>query len=191
MSSTSSSPISSSTSASAPAATSSSSSPSSSPPIFVGFIGVGILFLCLISLCVWRRLIGRNYPFAPIHGPNARRLQNDSDLANGRPEMFDAWTGERVSDGLRWEKSMPFSVTIVESNRLSDVASRQRRAGKHRGNSEGSSGLQVAVLVAMPSPLRSRAHDERSSLREKRVLTPLAYYTDYLCPLCLLYFVPL
>ncbi|KAH9174907.1 hypothetical protein EDB89DRAFT_420339 [Lactarius sanguifluus] len=163
MSSTSSSPISSSTTASAPTATSSPPSPSSSPPIFVGFIGVGILFLCLISLCVWRRLIGRNYPFAPVlHDPNARvgRPQND------RPEMFDAWTGERVSDGLEWENSMPFSVTIVEAGRASGAAFRKGKASRHRGNSEESSNLQVAVLVAMPSQLHARrSHDGRSSLR--------------------------
>ncbi|KAH9067587.1 hypothetical protein EDB87DRAFT_1677897 [Lactarius vividus] len=148
MSSTSSSPISSSTTASAPAATTSSSSSSSSPPIFVGFIGVGVLTLCLISLCVWRKLIGRNYPF---YDPNARlggRPQDDSGLANGRPEMFDAWTGERVSDGLRWEKSMPFSVTIVgSSNRASDAALRKGKAGKHRGNSEGNSDLQKKLFA--------------------------------------------
>ncbi|KAH8994482.1 hypothetical protein EDB92DRAFT_2113302 [Lactarius akahatsu] len=169
MSSTSSSPISSSTTASAPAATSSSSSPGTSPPIFVGFVGVGILTLCLISLCVWRKLIGRNHPFAPAqHDPHARlgRPQNDGGVANGRPEMFDAWTGERVSDGLEWENSMPFSVTIVESGRASDAALRKGKAGKHRGNSEGNLGLQVAVLVAMPSPLHARrSHDGRSSLR--------------------------
>ncbi|KAH9006119.1 hypothetical protein EDB86DRAFT_2871793 [Lactarius hatsudake] len=169
MSSTSSSPISSSATASAPAATSPSSSSGSSPPIFVGFIGVGILTFCLISLCVWRRLIGRNHPFAPaLHDPNARlgRPQNDGGLANGRPEMFDAWTGERVSDGLEWESSMPFSVAIVESDPASDAALRKGKGSKHRGNSEGSSDLQVAVLVAMPSPLHARrSHDGRSSLR--------------------------
>ncbi|KAH9046838.1 hypothetical protein EDB84DRAFT_606506 [Lactarius hengduanensis] len=169
MSSTSSPPISSSTTASTPAATDSSSSPGASPPIFVGFVGVGILTLCLISLCVWRRLIARTHPLAPAlrDDPNARlggRPQNDSGLAGGRPEMFDAWTGERVSDGgLEWENSMPFSVTIVESGRASDAALRKGKAGKRRGNSEN---LQVAVLVAMPSPLHARrSHDGRSSLR--------------------------
>lgn len=81
--------------------------------------------------------------------------------------MFDAWTGERVSDGLEWGNSMPFSVTIVESGRASDAAAlRKGKAGKHRGNNEGSSDLHVAVLVAMPSPHHARrSHDGRSSLR--------------------------
>ncbi|KAI9465314.1 hypothetical protein BJY52DRAFT_1246482 [Lactarius psammicola] len=176
MSSTSPSP-SSSTAASTPAATStsssSSSSPGASPPIFVGFIGVGVLLLCLVSLCVWRRLIGRNYPFTPGYDPNAaRRPQNDNNPANGRPEMFDAWTGERVSDGPKWEESLPFSVTILtgtESDRTSDDAFRRGKAGKYRTNSArgkkkekedpGSSDLQVAVLVAMPSPFHTQSHD--------------------------------
>ena len=61
---------------------------------------------------MWRRLVGRNHPFiTSAHGLNARRPPNDHGLANGRPEMFDAWMGERASDGLKWGESM-VSATV-------------------------------------------------------------------------------
>lgn len=58
----------------------------------------------------------------------------------------------------------------AESNRTSDAAFRKGKAGKHRSNSTrdqkkkeredpGSSDLQVAVLVAMPSPFHAQSHD--------------------------------
>lgn len=91
--------------------------------------------------------------------------------------------GERALHGLKWEKSMPFSVTILtntESNRTSDVP-RKRRARKHRSDGakekerekqdprSSGSGLQVAVLVAMPSSLHGQCQSEASgsSLRDE------------------------
>jgi len=88
--------------------------------------------------------------------------------------------GERASDGLKWEASMPFSVTILadaEPNRTSDAV-RKGKAGKHRGNSAREKereyqdpGLQVAVLVAMPSRLHAQSHvghvASGSSLRDE------------------------
>lgn len=79
--------------------------------------------------------------------------------------------GERASEGLKWEEFMPFSVmtlTDAESIRTPDAV-RKAKVGKHRDKrarekerekqDPGSSRLQVAVLVAMPSPLHAQSHD--------------------------------
>jgi len=153
----------------------------SSSPFWVGLIGVIFLAFCMVAIMKWRGVFSREFRRG-FHYHLNDWSPNENVTASGWPEMFDVRMGERASDGLKWEKSMPFSVTILtdaESNRTSHAV-RKGQADKNWGNSArereeeqdaGSPRLRAAVLVAMPSPLHAQSHVDHtasgSSLRDE------------------------
>ncbi|KAI0266459.1 hypothetical protein BC834DRAFT_969485 [Gloeopeniophorella convolvens] len=170
-------PASSSPVSAAPAATSSQSSPpffssGASPPIIIGFIGIGAFALGVISLCAWRRITGRDVlHLRPLRNPNLRRWQN---LAGGKPELFDVWTEGRATGDFKWEKSMPFSAAVLASPEAGHAPEPRQEASDRRRDSHGKDveehphecTLQVAILLAMPSPPHAKTHidvDQRAS----------------------------
>jgi hypothetical protein len=93
------------------------SSPNSGlPPIFVLLICASV-FTPLISFYVWQRRASAVQSISAYFIPIARRRRNnEGDPANGRPEMFNAWTEQGASNSrLKWEEYMvsataPFRV---------------------------------------------------------------------------------
>ncbi|KAH9056534.1 hypothetical protein EDB87DRAFT_1636635 [Lactarius vividus] len=150
------------------------STPSSSPkgglpPIFVVLICAGFVGVSMLSLCMWRKLLSGE-AFEPILVPIARRQKNDGEPASERPEMFDAWTERCTSKSLKWEKYMPFSVSVLTNAEVPNASGPVQEAGRLRGESarvrrvcvkqdQGTRRLQIGVLVAMPSQLHTKTHD--------------------------------
>jgi len=145
-------------------------------------MGVGAFALGVMTLCAWRRLTGRD-PFDIFASFGPRRRQRsmspeelwDREERGGRggrpsivdgsndvgkkPVIFNAWTDRKTNDEMKWEESMPFSAIVVE-----DLET-QRVSGHVPGGTEKEqhrqvSSLQVAVLLAMPSPAREKVHQD-------------------------------
>ncbi|KAH9956483.1 hypothetical protein BC827DRAFT_1270854 [Russula dissimulans] len=91
-----------------------------SPPLIAGLVTIGAFAIGLVSICAWRRFMGgeplRNLlPFpgqhrrprtAPYRSRGRQNRQTSLDAANGRPEIFDAWTETRTVDVVKWEGSV-------------------------------------------------------------------------------------
>jgi len=104
-------------------------------------------------------------------GPGRQRGRSD-ELSKAKPEMFDAWVerGQRtVGNTLKWEaaESLPLSATLFtrgppgpgpvetagrDSVEVEDEEKRSLSVQQMRQAATGSSTLQVAVLLQMPSP---------------------------------------
>ena len=91
------------------------------PPLFVVLICATVL-TSFILLYVRRRIASRqaDQSISAYFNPIARgRRKNEGDPANGRPEMFDAWTERCASNSrLKWEEYM---VSATASFRVSDL----------------------------------------------------------------------
>ncbi|KAI0302393.1 hypothetical protein B0F90DRAFT_211033 [Multifurca ochricompacta] len=140
-----------------------------SPPLIIGFISIGALALAVISLCAWRRLASRDDgQLFPVRHLNGRRRR--SELVSGKPELFDAWTEWRTTDIQKWGDVKPFSATVFTDVKTKRTSESLLGTGDHRGHSaqEGKDrdkqnlqdcDLQIAVLLAMPSPSPVKVHN--------------------------------
>ena len=76
-------------------------------PVIVILTSVGVLAVCGISFCVWRKLAPEAFrsllACIPVP-PQRRERKNDCDPENDRPEIFDAWTERCAPNGFNWEE---------------------------------------------------------------------------------------
>ncbi|KAI0251179.1 hypothetical protein BJV78DRAFT_1282688 [Lactifluus subvellereus] len=147
--------------------------------LVMGLVGVGAFALGVITLCAWRSLTGRDpLDIFAAMGPRRRNVQGreqweqqqaDDDAAGGKPEMFNAWTEQRTTDILKWEESMPFSAMVVKdylgtqhtSKDIPGVSHDNVHGEEENGKQQSRiSNLQVAILLAMPSPHRAKGHND-------------------------------
>ncbi|KAH9976217.1 hypothetical protein BGW80DRAFT_1292025 [Lactifluus volemus] len=140
----------------------------------MGLMGVGAFALGVMTLCAWRRLTGRDpFDIFASFGPRRRQrsispeeLWDREERGGGRPPIvdgcndvgkkpviFNAWTDRKTNDEMKWEE---FGNQRMSGPVPGGDGEDKRGKEQHRRVSS----LQVAVLLAMPSPAREKVHQD-------------------------------